>query len=145
MREHEPLCDVTWLPCRWVCEEQFDDAGELVTWDAFCQDCMRWRDWSKDEAEPPAIEFFRPICRRYFLGVRPLLPDPLEVIFRSAAGGGKWHSEYGGNPITSADLARMKAFMYGDWPIAGASPAILHDDLIESIWLSNDVALKGRL
>lgn len=89
-RECEPLCEVTGKPCRWVCDEQFDDAGELVTWDAFCQDCMRWRDWSKDEAASPASEFSRPVCRRYFLGLRPLSLDALGVIFGGAVGGGKW-------------------------------------------------------
>lgn len=53
-RETEAPCAVTGQPCRWLSDDETDDAGEVVAWDLFCMDCYRSRDWSKDEASAPA-------------------------------------------------------------------------------------------
>ena len=58
-RAVEEPCSVTGKPCNWLSEEWYDDAGGIESWDLFCQDCYRWRDWSKDEApaeQAPAPE-----------------------------------------------------------------------------------------
>jgi hypothetical protein len=52
MSEREPPCEVTGKPCAWQSEEWFDDNGEMTSWDDFCTDCGRWRDWTKKECEP---------------------------------------------------------------------------------------------
>lgn len=44
-----PPCEVTGRPCWWVCDETYDEGGELYSWDDFCVDCGQWRDWSKAE------------------------------------------------------------------------------------------------
>lgn len=49
-KAQESPCEATSKPCRWVSDDQYDDAGELVQWDLFCTDCFRWRDWQKEEA-----------------------------------------------------------------------------------------------
>lgn len=48
--ERETLCEVTKKPCEWQSEEWYDANGEMESWDLFCVDCGRWRDWSKEEA-----------------------------------------------------------------------------------------------
>jgi len=29
-------------------EEEYDDDGNMLSWDDYCCMCGRWRDWSKD-------------------------------------------------------------------------------------------------
>lgn len=41
------VCCKTGQPCSW---ESVDiSTGDDYNWDLQCQDCYRWRDWSKDE------------------------------------------------------------------------------------------------
>lgn len=46
----EAPCEVTGKPCRWLSDDQYDDKGELASWDLFCTDCFRSREWENDEA-----------------------------------------------------------------------------------------------
>ena len=52
-RPIEEPCEKTGLPCCWLSDDQYDQAGELVAWDLFCSDCYRNRDWTKDEMPRP--------------------------------------------------------------------------------------------
>ena len=49
----EDSCDITDGPCHWVSEEWYDADGEIESWDLYCNDCYRWRDWSKEEYADP--------------------------------------------------------------------------------------------
>ena len=42
-------CEKTGKACRWICEEEYDEAGEMKAWDNYCIDCYQWRDWTKEE------------------------------------------------------------------------------------------------
>lgn len=50
MTETETMCEDTGKPCRWASEEWTDAAGNLESWDNYCEDCGRWRTWEKQEA-----------------------------------------------------------------------------------------------
>ncbi len=46
------LCEATGRPCSsWSSEEwQTEEDGEVVeSWDLYCEDCGRWRDWDDEE------------------------------------------------------------------------------------------------
>lgn len=35
--------------CQWASEEWYDAAGEIESWDHYCERCGRWRKWELDE------------------------------------------------------------------------------------------------
>lgn len=35
--------------CVWEDREIYDENGELESWDLYCQNCFRWRDWTLEE------------------------------------------------------------------------------------------------
>jgi hypothetical protein len=43
----EDPCAETGGPCDWVTKEEPNG-----TWDLYCGNCYRWRNWSKDEFDP---------------------------------------------------------------------------------------------
>lgn len=50
----EDPCAATGKPCQFTCVDEVTDAdGELLSWDIYCAACLRWRDWSKEEAPSP--------------------------------------------------------------------------------------------
>jgi len=48
-RPMEAPCEETKGPCEWSSEEEYDENGDMVSWDSYCGNCYRNRDWSKDE------------------------------------------------------------------------------------------------
>jgi hypothetical protein len=51
----ESPCEKTDLACEWQKEEFYSEEGELESWDLFCVDCGRWRDWKKEEHDPSKV------------------------------------------------------------------------------------------
>ena len=47
--EYEKPCEATGLGCVWVSREEFDDFGQMISWDSECAHCFRNRDWNKSE------------------------------------------------------------------------------------------------
>lgn len=45
----EKPCEDTKGPCEWSSDEEYDENGDMVSWDSYCGNCYRNRDWSKDE------------------------------------------------------------------------------------------------
>ena len=45
----EQPCEIDNQPCQWVCEEFYDDFGDLSSWDLYCDKCYRYRDFALNE------------------------------------------------------------------------------------------------
>ena len=52
----EEPCKETGIACVWICDEFFDENGEIISWDMYCGDCFCYRDWDLDEYSASSLE-----------------------------------------------------------------------------------------